>query len=223
MRRIKRDEIVVAPNTTLLTEGYASNNLYTALAGFGLRHKTVSTNRRQVVGFTFPGDLIGLQGGHMGRMGHSFLTTTQMTLCVFNRADLVGLYAEQPERGFDLTWLAASEENFLGEMLASIGQRSAMQAMAWLMLRTILRCRALGLTLPLGQDGASMPFPYRQQDIADSLGLSLVHTNKTLAKLRARDLAAWTEGQLRVPDLVALGEAAGTDIATASPMPRPLV
>ena len=43
----------------------------------------------------------------------------------------------------------------------------------------------------------------------DHLGLSLVHTNKTLSRLRSRGLAAWGEGRLQVADpaaLAALGQ-----------------
>lgn len=222
MRAIKRGEIEVAPRQTVLHEGEASPHLYTALEGLGLRYKSVGAGRRQVVGFAFPGDFIGLQGGLMGRMGHSFMATTPMRLCVFDRADLVQIYSAQPERAFDLTWLAATEENVLGEMLASLGQRPAVQSMAWLLLRMALRAEGLGLTEREGAGGFVMSFPYRQQDVADALGLSLVHTNKTLAKLRERDFAFWLDGRLRIPDAARLAALAGTDLETVRPDPRPL-
>jgi hypothetical protein len=49
------------------------------------------------------------------------------------------------------------------------------------------------------------------------LGLSLVHTNKTLSRLRARRMLDWSDGKLRVPDLQALADLAMTEIET---MPR---
>jgi CRP-like cAMP-binding protein len=69
-----------------------------------------------------------------------------------------------------------------------------------------LRGRALGLV----RNGV-MPLPFRQQDLADALGLSLVHTNKTLAVLRDRQLAAWSDGELQVNNLEALADIAETD------------
>lgn len=221
MRSIKRGEQVVEPRQTVLREGEESRYLYTVLQGLGLRYKNVDSGHRQVIGFAFPGDFVGLQGGLMGWMGHSFMATTRMTLCVFDRADLTRIYATQPGRAFDLTWLAATEENVLGEMLATLGQRSAVQSMGWLLLRMFLRGQALGLTTSEG-GGGSMPLPYRQQDVADALGLSLVHTNKSLAKLRTQELASWGEGLLRIPDPARLATFAGTDLASATPGPRPL-
>jgi CRP-like cAMP-binding protein len=53
------------------------------------------------------------------------------------------------------------------------------------------------------EDG-KMPFPVRQQDLADALGLSLVHTNKTLSRLRSEGLVAWRDGVLCLPDRDAL-------------------
>ncbi|PWJ22059.1 helix-turn-helix domain-containing protein [Jannaschia seohaensis] len=57
-----------------------------------------------------------------------------------------------------------------------------------------------------------MVLPYRQQDLADALGLSLVHTNKTLAKLRARQMASRSDGVLTVPDLDARAAVAAMEL-----------
>jgi CRP-like cAMP-binding protein len=67
----------------------------------------------------------------------------------------------------------------------------------------------------------SVPLPYRQQDLADALGLSLVHTNKTLAKLRERQIANWSEGRLTVNDIQALEEMGLVE--SKLPRPRPLI
>ena len=56
-----------------------------------------------------------------------------------------------------------------------------------------------------------MTFPFRQQDIADALGLSLVHTNKTLARFREEGLAEWRDDLLSVPDRARLEDIALID------------
>ncbi len=63
--------------------------------------------------------------------------------------------------------------------------------------------------------------PYRQQDLADALGLSLVHTNKTLTALREMGVANWTRQQLTVPDLPRLAQVAGTELEP--PARRPIL
>ena len=201
MQRFKLGERVVEPGATVLMEGSNSPQLYTVLRGQGVRYKTLTDGRRQVINFLFPGDFTGLQAGLMGEMKHSVEARTSMTLCVFDRSELWQLFKEQPARAYDLTWIAAVEEHFLGETIATLGQRDAEQRLAWALLKIWQRLRAVGLG-----GGQTVPLPFRQQDLADALGLSLVHTNKTLARLRGRRLCDWSNGELRVLDPRRLAE-----------------
>lgn len=216
MNRFKAGELTVDPGTPLLIEGSNAPQLYTALRGMGLRYKTLVNGRRQVVNFLYPGDFIGLQAGVMGEMQHSVESTTRMTLCVFDRKEFWRFFRDQSERAYDVTWLAAVEEHFLGEALTSVGQRTAIERVAWALVRIWRRGRALGMLVQ-----GSMAMPYRQQDLADALGLSLVHTNKTLARLRERQMVSWSGGILRIADVEALARIAEMEIE-AEPV-RPLM
>ncbi|MEI4469812.1 Crp/Fnr family transcriptional regulator [Frigidibacter sp. MR17.24] len=200
MSSFKLGELTVEPGRTVLMEGAASAQFYTVLEGMGLRQKTFPSGQRQVISFVMPGDLVGLQAAVMGEMRHSVEATTRMSLCVFDRNGLWDLLRNQPKRAYSVTWLAAVEEVFLGETLATIGQLDATQRIAWALVR--LHDRLAMLDDPEGAllaNGGPVALPYRQQDLADALGLSLVHTNKTLARLKAGGLADWSGGQLRLP------------------------
>lgn len=216
MKTFKAGELNVAAGTTILMEGSNSPQLYTVLSGLGLRYKTLADGRRQVVNFLFPGDFVGLQAGLMGEMQHSVESSTPMRLCVFNRSDLWALFRAQPERAYDLTWVAAVEEHFLGETVTSIGQRDATERLAWALVRIYQRLHAVGM----GADGR-VPLPLRQQDMADALGLSLVHTNKTLGRFRDRQWARWSDGELHISDLERLARLAQIDLE--APARRPLI
>ena len=78
------------------------------------------------------------------------------------------------------------------------------------------RLRAVGLA-----SSDTVPLPFRQQDLADSLGLSLVHTNKTLKVLRDRRIMTWADGRLHIKSLPALAEIAMIDLE--KPERRPLM
>ncbi|WP_425092142.1 Crp/Fnr family transcriptional regulator [Tropicimonas sp. S265A] len=216
MRRFKHGELKVDPGTPLLMEGSNSPQLFTTLKGMGVRYKLLPDGKRQIVNFVLPGDFIGLQAGVMGEMKHSVEATTPMVLCVFDRSELWTLFKQQPDRAFDLTWAAAMEEHFLGEALTSIGQMSAIQRISWGLMRFFQRCVDLELV-----DNESCPFPFKQQDLADALGLSLVHTNKTLMKLRDRQLLSLQDGKLRLLDAEGLQELAFLDLQR--PSKRPLI
>jgi CRP/FNR family transcriptional regulator, anaerobic regulatory protein len=205
MMQFKAGELAVGPGTQILMEGSNSPQLYTVLEGMGTRYKTLEDGQRQVINFLFPGDFIGLQAGVMGEMKHSVEASTKMVLCVFNRGDIWNVFKSHPDRAFDLTWIAAVEEHFLGETLITVGQRDAGQRVAWALLRIHHRLRAVGL-----EQAGAVPLVFRQQDLADALGLSLVHTNKTLARLRDQKLASWMNGSLTILDRKALADYAGT-------------
>lgn len=207
MGRFKTGELVVDPGTTLLLEGSNTPHLYTVFSGMGTRYTTLENGRRQVINFLFPGDFIGLQAGLMGEMKHSVDATTPMILCVFKRDDLWGMFRAQPGRAYDLTWIAAVEEHFLGETIATLGQRDAAQRIAWAFLRIEKRLIAVGLGKQDAK-GSTVPLPFRQHEMADALGLSLVHTNKTLGRLRDKKIAQWQDGTLQILDRNALAAVA---------------
>jgi CRP/FNR family transcriptional regulator len=205
MRRFKSGELSVDEGTTILMEGSNSPQVYTVLSGMGTRYKTLEDGSRQVISFLFPGDFIGLQAGIMGEMKHSVEASTTMVLCVFNRSDLWSMFKAHPARAYDLTWIAAVEEHFLGETLTTLGQRTAGQRISWALLRIHHRLRAVGL-----EKAGVVPLAFRQQDLADALGLSLVHTNKTLMRLRKSGLARWSDGELDIQDRKKLAAYSGS-------------
>lgn len=203
MQRFKAGELRVGPGTPVLIEGARSPQLFTVLSGLGLRHKTLEDGRRQVLNFVMPGDFLGLQAAVDGEMGHSVEAATEMTLCVFERSKFWGVFKDNPNRAYDITWIAATEEHFLGDVVTSLGQRSAIERIAWGLLTIWGRARQLDLLR-----NGTLDFPFRQQDLADALGLSLVHTNKTLAKLRERELVSWIDHRLCLHDTGALARLA---------------
>ncbi|WP_298845248.1 Crp/Fnr family transcriptional regulator [uncultured Roseobacter sp.] len=215
-QRFKSGELVVDAGTPILMEGSNAPQIYTALRGMGLRYKLLPDGKRQVINFIFPGDFIGLQAGMLGEMGHSVEATTNMTLCVFDRSDFFDFFRGSSSRAFDITWIAATEEHFLGGALTNVGQRDAISSVAWALVMLFRRADALGMV-----HNDTMPLPFKQQDLADSLGLSLVHTNKTLTKLRDRQLAAWSDGKLTIHDLGELAQVAGMELEPVKS--RPLI
>jgi len=146
MTRFKSGELTVDAGTQILMEGANSPQLFTVLSGMGLRYKIQEDGRRQVLNFLFPGDFLGMQAAVMGEMGHSVEAGTPMQLCVFRRADVWILFKSMPARAFDLTWLVSIEESFLGEALATVGQRPALERIAWALLRLFRRAQSVGLT-----------------------------------------------------------------------------
>ena len=188
---------------TLLTQGSSSAQIFTVLSGWGFRYKDLDDGRRQILNYVFPGELIGLQGAVLKEMEHSVQALSDMVLCVFERRRLWELYEKHPALGFDITWLAAREEQILEDHLLSIGRRTAIERMAYLLLHIYDRARRVGMTTKNGFETA-----LTQQHVSDTLGLSLVHTNKTLRKLYDMKLVSWKRRMLQILDFDALAEVA---------------
>lgn len=194
--RFKSGEMKVEGGATVLMSGTRSPHLFTVLSGWGYREKTLEDGRRSILNFVLPGDLVGLQSALFCEMNHSVEALTDMTLCVFQRSDIEALFRREPGLAFTVVWHAARAERILDEHLLSVGRRSAAERIAYLMVFLLERARGLDLVEP----GGVIATPITQGHVADALGLSLVHTNKTVKRLAARQLVSWKPGRLTIRD-----------------------
>jgi CRP-like cAMP-binding protein len=210
----KKGELSVDKGATVLAEGTRNPHLYTVLEGWSFRYKLMSDGRRQIVNYAMPGDLIGLQGTLMGEMQHSVEALSPMLMCVFEREELMDLFRAHPDLAYDMIWMTAREETMLDENLLSVGRRNATERLAYLLAFIAERARDVGLF-----PGGAMDIPITQQHLADTLGLSLVHTNKTLRKLARQKFLRWQNGGCELLDLEGLKRMARWDAAPAEPRP----
>lgn len=215
--RFKSGELSVDPGTTILVEGSHSAHLYTVLQGTAFRYKLLLDGRRQILNFVMPADLIGLQGILMGEMQHSIEALTPLRLCVFERSRVDEVFRNHPDLAYDITWIAAREERILDEHLLSVGRRSALERAAYLIAFLHRRATRSGFIRRKPH-----VLPVTQQHLADTLGLSVVHTNKTLKKLATRRLIVWRKQGCEVIDADALSEIAGWQ-ADDDEWPRPFL
>jgi CRP-like cAMP-binding protein len=199
LQALKRGEVTVPAGGAILSEGETSCRLYTLLSGWAFRHKSLPDGRRQIMNILLPGDLIGLQGELMAAPAHSIEAVTEVRLCAFARSSLWDIFRGHPQLGYDLTWLAAHEERLLDEALLSVGRRNAIERIAMVLVHLYRRAAAVGLE----RDG-TVPFPLTQTHLADLMGLSPVHVNRTLQVLRKRQLIRLHDRRLAIGDLAAL-------------------
>jgi CRP/FNR family transcriptional regulator, anaerobic regulatory protein len=129
-----------------------------------------------------------------------------VTLCAFARESTWEVFRAFPALAFDLTWLGAREERLVDDVLLSVGRRTAAERLSMLILHLWRRARLLGMV----QDGA-LAFPLTQAHIADTLGLSYVHTNRTLQELRRKRLFDLSNGVLAAMDEEGLRRLSGFD------------
>lgn len=216
VQRFKVGETRLAAGRTVLTEGERSPYLFTVLSGWAFKHKLLDDGRRQIINYALPGDLLGLQGAVFEKMQHNVEALTDVVLCAFDKSRLWELYEKHAGLGFDLTWISAHEKSILADFLVTVGQRTASERMAFVLHSLFRRARSAGLIT-----GRTMKFPLTQVHIADTIGFSLVHTNKTLNRLRRRASFDWTGQEFTMLDEQALAELALRPVEP--PGPRPFI
>ena len=206
MEKFKQGELSIDRGTQVLVQGQRSAHVFTVLEGVLIRFKLLEDGRRQIVNFMFPGDLVGLQAAMGEPLAHGVEALTRARLCVFARDRFSELIHHHPDLGYDVIWLAAKEEEALEEHLVALGQRTARERIAYMAVFLVQRAIETGLAI-----GNSLTLSVTQTQIADMLGLSLVHTNRTLQTLRQSNLIMWNLSEIQIADMDAAREFARFD------------
>lgn len=200
IERHRAGERAVSRGEEVLRQGAPGDRLFTVLEGVLMRSRLLEDGRRQVVNIMFPGDLVGLQAAFDGEMGHGVTALTDTRLCLFPRDRFMELVTDQPRFAYDVIWLSAREEDALEQHLVALGQRPARERVAYLALWLVERGLQTGLVAP-DSAVATLHVPITQGQIADMLGLSLVHTNRTLQALRKAGQVDWNGTRIAIPQL----------------------
>ncbi len=193
VKKFKRAEKVLEPGATVFAENTEHAHIYTILSGWAFRYRTLEDGRRQILNFALPSDFLGLQNALFKSMKHSVEALTTLTLCTFDRHEIWEIYNNHPELAYDITWIASREESIVGDNLVSVGRRTGIERVAYVLLHLYVRAVQLGLTRR-----NELRLPITQQQLADALGLSIVHTNKTIQKLTKLGLIQWRQGTLKI-------------------------
>jgi CRP-like cAMP-binding protein len=188
---MKREHLELKAGSEIIHAGDDCAELYTLYSGWAIRFKTLPDGRRQILNIHLPGDLLGLQAAMFESARYGIEALTDVELCLLPRRKVWALFEQMPELAFDVAWLGAREESRVDESLTSVGRRSAAEGIAAFIVGLYKRAKLLELV-----DDDTFEFPLTQEHIADALGLSLVHTNKTLAKLRRMGMFTLANGKL---------------------------
>jgi CRP-like cAMP-binding protein len=194
-RRIRsRDDIV--------HEGDLPQGVNLILDGWACRYKTLEDGRRQIIAYLLPGDLCDHNVSVLGEMDHSIGTVTAVTLAEIPTETMRQLTAGHARLSQALCWEALVAAAIQREWTVNIGQRTAFERLGHLLCELYVRLRAVGLI-----QGNTCELPLTQAEIADTIGLSVVHVNRTLQELRSVGLISLRGRELTIHRLEALQRA----------------
>ena len=179
------------------------NNLYLIESGFACRYKQLSDGRRQILSVSVPGDIGDLRVYILGRPDSEISTLSDVTISVIDGEKLLAATDRFPQIARALWSATLVEESITREWLVSLGQRSALERMAHLLCELHARLDAVGRV-----ERGAFDMPITQSELADTLGLSSVHVNRTLQTLRRRDFIVFEDKVMHLKDIRALTEIA---------------
>jgi len=194
----------------LIAEGEPLNRSSLLLEGWAVRQRVLSDGRRQIFSFVLPGDGLGLCARSDGVALQSTLALTPVTVApmpLLNQRLQAGPKTALSEAAWDMVSL---EESFLTNQVLRLGRQSAYERLIHLLLEFHDRLKARGAV-----EQGSFVMPFTQEVMSDALGLSTVHTNRTLQQLRRDGLIHTHAATVRLGDLGLLAE-----IADYHPSPR---
>ena len=191
----------IAAREDVISQGDRTGGVKLLLEGFACRYKVLEDGRRQIVAYFVPGDLCDLRVFILKRMDHSIGAVIASKVATISPENVLKLTNNYPNLTRALWWSTLVEEAITREWIVNVGQRSALERMAHLFCELLYRFRAVDLN-----QGNSCTLPLTQVELAETLGLSSVHINRTLQELRRQKLITLEGGTLTIQDLEALEE-----------------
>jgi len=192
--------------TSIFRQGEAIKEVYTLHEGWAYLFRNLVDGGRQILRFVLPGDFFGFQADMgAGMRMHSAQALSDVALCVFPYANILGMIKSHPDLGIRLIWMTAHDEAIAYEHLVSLGRRTARERVSYLLLDLFHRLRVRRQD-PHGVHTVDLPLT--QELIADACGLTQIHVNRTLQSLRRDKVVELRGGILQVPDLQLLSSEA---------------
>ena len=176
---------LVGPHRDIIVEGGIPDDVHLIVSGVACRHKTIENGARQIVAYLLPGDFCDLHVFILVQMDHTISTLTECAVVDLPRETVLRL-TERPAIARALWWATLVDEGTLREGLINIGQRRAEERMAHFLCEMMMRLDAVDLV-----NDNTFELPLTQNELGESLGLSTVHVNRTLQKLRGSGLIAF--------------------------------
>ena len=210
-------EVRVHPaGNTLIRRGAPTESSTLLLSGFLGREYAAPDGRRQIVAVHVPGDFVDLHSLLLKRLDHDVVALSDVKVALFPHRALRVITETEPHLTRLLWLLTVIDAAIHREWIARLSYSAAIR-LAHLVCELQARLDVVGLSSEQG-----FPFDLTQTDLGDMAGLTGVHVNRTLRRLREDGLAVVRDGFASIPDLAKLQEFAAFDPAYLylNPMPR---
>ncbi len=181
--------------TYTVREADAPEHCAVLVSGFAYRQKLTGDGSRQIVALHIPGDALDFQNLFLNISDHSLQMLTRAEVAFVPIHDLQVLARERPAVGHAILVKILVEASIFREWVLNVGRRDSRMRLAHLLCELGVRLDAEGLAEDYGYE-----LPMTQEQLADALGLTPVHVNRTLKTLEAEGLIVRSKRSVSFPD-----------------------
>lgn len=190
----------------IFDEGEPAVSVFNVKEGAIRLYKLLADGRRQIVGFLFEGDFLGLSGVRGGNYAYSAETVVPSQVCRLQRATIDGFMHDFPKMERQLLDIAAAELAAAEEQMLLLGRKTARERLASFLVRLSERAARRG------KPADPVSIPMSRTDIADFLGLTTETVSRTITQLKRERLITLLPGAaIAIPDRDALQAVAEGD------------
>jgi CRP-like cAMP-binding protein len=182
------------PAAYLVREGDPPVRCGILASGFAFRQKHTGAGQRQIIAIHIPGDAVDFQNLFLDVADHSVQMLTRGQVVFVARSDFRELARARPQIAQAIMTDMLIDASIFREWVLNVGRRDARTRMAHLLCEFAVRMRSRGLT-----EGDGYELPITQEQLADALGLTPVHINRTLKVLEADGLVVRNKRSIAFP------------------------
>lgn len=206
----------VAADQTIIRAGEVLHESTLLVEGLMCRYKDLRDGGRQISELHVSGDFVDLHSFTLKRLDHNIMSLTRCRIAPAPHEKLKRITEEHPHLA-RLLWFSTNLDAAIHrEWMLSLGRRTAVSKMAHFFCELFVRFELVGMTV-----GSSFDLPITQTDVAECLGLTSVHVNRTLKALREQGLVEFRGGVVTIPDMDGLKRVAEFSPAYLSLEKRP--
>lgn len=203
---VTRRTYLLKARQDIIQEGERPETVHLVIDGLACRYKVLEDGCRQIMALLVPGDFCDLQVALLDSMDHSIGSLSACTIVDIPRSTILDLTNHHPRITRALWWCSLVDEGTLREWLVNLGRRDADHRMMHLFCELLVRYQTVGRA-----DVNSFELPITQYDLGELLGISAVHTNRTLQTLRDANLLEFHGKRVRLPDVEQIKSLCGFD------------
>lgn len=197
----------VADGERLVSRGEKLSNATILVDGYMLR-VIVKDGRRFIVGIHVPGDFVDLHGFALKRLDHDVVSAGPARIASITHERLQEVTEDHPTLAQALWYATLLDASIHRQWICNLEALDAPQRIAHLYSELHHRLRLIGC-----DGGRTLRTPFTQTDLADMCGVSAIHANRAVARLRELGLGEIRRGDLYIRDWAALERFAGFDPA----------